>query len=161
MSPRAKRIISKGIVVYATPILQPTTAVAHLTTGLAIYAYLPMKPCCLPHPSPVDLVFFTDASGESAITPITGKAPLQLTHAGRPYHMDHHPGNTTYGASSHGELGAMGDAIARLAATLPSFLLHVVRVWFVVDATVDTHILLRIARQPLQKATATSLVTNC
>ena len=31
MSPNAKRIISKGIGVYATPILQPTTPVAHLT----------------------------------------------------------------------------------------------------------------------------------
>ena len=36
MSPQAKRIISKGMGVYATPILQPTTPVGHLTTGLAI-----------------------------------------------------------------------------------------------------------------------------
>ena len=47
MSPRVKRIISKGIGLYATPILQPRTPVAHLTTGLAIYAYPPMNPCCL------------------------------------------------------------------------------------------------------------------
>ena len=33
-------------------------------------------------------------------------------------------------------------------------------VWFVVDATVDTHLLLRTARQPLHKATATSLGTQ-
>ena len=33
--------------------------------------------------------------------------------------MDHHTGHTTYGASSHGELGAMADTITRLAATLP------------------------------------------
>ena len=38
VSSRAKRIISKGIRVYASCILQPTTPVAHLTTGLAIYA---------------------------------------------------------------------------------------------------------------------------
>ena len=50
MSPQAKHIISKGIGVYATPVLQPTTPVAHLTTGLAIYAYLPMNPCRLPQP---------------------------------------------------------------------------------------------------------------
>ena len=51
MSPRAKRIISKVIGLYAIPTLQPTTPVAHLTTDLAIYAYLPMNPCRLLHPS--------------------------------------------------------------------------------------------------------------
>ena len=160
MSPQAKHFISKGIGVYATPILQPTTPVAHLATGLAIYAYLPMNPCRLPQPSPPDRLFFTDASGESALTPITGGAALQLTHTGGHYHMDHHTGHTTYGASSHGELGAMADAIAEIAAHLPAHLPHIVRVWFVVDATVDTHLLLRIARQALHKATATSLGTQ-
>ena len=43
MSLRANCIISKGIGVYTTPIVQPTTPLAHLTTGLAIYTYLPMK----------------------------------------------------------------------------------------------------------------------
>ena len=74
--------------------------------------------------------------------------------------MDHHTGHTTYGASSHGELGAMADAIAEIATHLPAHLPHVVRVWFVVDATVDTHLLLRMARQPPHKATATSLSTQ-
>ena len=74
--------------------------------------------------------------------------------------MDHHTGNTTYGASSHGELGAMAGAIAEIAAHLPAHLPHIVRVWFVVEATVDTHLLLRIARQPLHKASATSLGTQ-
>ena len=160
MSPQAKHIISKGIGVYATPILQPTTPIAHLATGLAIYAYLPMNQCRLPKPSPADRLFFTDASGESALTPITGGATLQLIHTGGHYHMDHHTGHTTYGASSHGELGAMADAIAKIAVHLPAHLLHIVRVWFFVDATVDTHLLLRIARKPLHKATATSLGTQ-
>ena len=160
MSPQAKHIISKGIGVYAIPVLQPTTLVAHLTMGLAIYAYLPMNPCRLPQPSPADRLFFTDASGESTLMPVTGGATLQLTHTGRHYHMDHHTGHTTYGASSHGELGAMADAIAEIADHLPAQLPHIVRVWFVVKATVDTHLLLRIARQPLHKATATSLGTQ-
>ena len=73
--------------------------------------------------------------------------------------MSHHTGHTTYGASSHGELGAMADAIVKIAAHLPILLPHVVRFWFVVDATVHTHLLLRIARQPLHKATATSRST--
>ena len=54
----------------------------------------------------------------------------------------------------------MADTITRVAATLPANLPHVVRVWFVVDANVDTHLLLRIARQPLHKAIATSLGTQ-
>ena len=160
MPPHAKRIISKGIGVYVTPILQPTTLVAKLGTGLVIYTHLPMNPCSLPQPSPADLLFFTNASGESALTPITGGATLQLTHSGGHYHINHHTGHSTYGASSHGELGAMAEAIAKIAAPLPALLPHVVRVWFVVDATVDTHVLLRIARQPLHKATATSLGTQ-
>ena len=157
MSPKVKHIISEGIGVYATLILQPTTPVGHLTTGLAIYAYLPMNPCRLPEPSPAELLFFTDASGKSAPTPITGGATLQPTHTEGHYHIDHHTGHTTYGASSQGWLEAIADAIAETATHLPAHLPHVVRVWFVVDATVDTHLLLRIARQPLNKFTATSL----
>ena len=160
MFPEAKHIISKGVGVYATPILQPTTPVPDLTRGLAIYAYLPMNPCRLPQSSPAPLFFFTDASGEPALTHITRGATLQLTHTEGHYHMDHHTGHTTYGASSHGELGAMAAAIAKIAAHLPADLPYIVQVWFVVDATVDTHLLLRIARRPLNKATATSLGTQ-
>ena len=160
MSPQAKHIICKGIGVYATPVLQPTTPVAHLTTGLAIYAYLPMSPCRLRQPSPADRLFFTDPSGESALTPITGGATVQVTHNWGHYHMDQHTGHTTYGASSHEELWAMADVIAEIAAHLPAHLPHIVWVWFVVDATVDTYLLLRIARQPLHEATATSLGTQ-
>ena len=142
---------------YATPIIQLTTPVAHLNTGLALYAYLPMNPCRLPQPSLADVIFFTDASGESALTPITGGATLQLTYTTGQYHMNHYTGHTTDGASSNRELGAMVDAITRLATTLPANLPHTVKVWFVVDATVDTHLLLRIAREPLHKATTSSL----
>ena len=91
MFPRAKRIIAKGIGVYATPILQPTTPVAHLT-AIRLPAHEPMP---LPTTIPADLLFFTDVSGESALTPITGGATLQLTHTGGHYHMDHHTGHTT------------------------------------------------------------------
>ena len=136
MSPEAKHIISKGIGEYASPILQPTTPVAHLTTGLAIYAYLSLTPCRVQHPSPADLLFFIDASGESALTPITGGATLQLTQTGGHYHIDHHTGHTTYRASSHGELGAMAEASAEIATHLPVHLPHVVRVSFVVDLVV-------------------------
>ena len=113
--------------------------------GLALYVYVPMNPCRLPQPSLADLIFFMDASSESALTPITEGATLQLTYTTGQYHMNHYTGHTTYGASSHGELGATADAITRLATTLPADLPHAIRIWFVVDATVDKH-LLRIAR---------------
>ena len=158
MCPHMKRIISKGIGLYSAPIKQPITRVTHLTTGLAIYVYLPMNPCRLRQPSSADLVFFT--SGVSALTPITGRATLQMTHTGGHYHMDQLTGHTTYEASSHGELGAMADTIVDLAAHLSALLPHVVRVWFVVDAIVDTNLLLCIARQPIHKATAASLGTQ-
>ena len=51
----------------------------------------------------------------------------------------------------------MVDAISRLLATLSGNLPHVVQLWFAVDATVDTRLLLRKERQPLHKATATGL----
>ena len=73
--PQAKHIISKGIGEYASPILQPTTPVAHLTTGLAIYAYLPMTPYRLPQPSPADLLFFTDAQANPPSHPSPGGPP--------------------------------------------------------------------------------------
>ena len=93
---------------YATPILQPTTPMANLTTGLAIYAYLPMNPCRLPQPSPADPLFFTDASGESALTSITGVATLQLTQNrgtlphGPPHGQHHLGGLLPQGTGDHG-----------------------------------------------------------
>ena len=82
----------------------------------------------LPQPSPADNIFFTDASGESALIPITGGATLQLTYTTGPYLINHYAGHTTYMASSHGELRAMADTITRLATTLPADLPHTVRV---------------------------------
>ena len=60
-----------------------------------LYTYVLMNPCRLPQPSPADLIFFTDASGKSALTPITRGATLQLTYTTGQYHMDHYTGHTT------------------------------------------------------------------
>ena len=146
---------------YAAQIIQPATLVAHLTRGLAAYAYLSMNPGCLRQPSPVDLIFFTDASGESARNPLAGGATARLTYTTGEYHMDQYTGHTIYGASFPRELGqAMADNITRLTTTLPANLPHTIIVWLLVDAAVNAHPLLRIARQPLHKATASSLSTQ-
>ena len=122
-----------------------------------MYAYLPKNPCCLQQPSPADLILFTDTSGDSAVTPITGGASLQLTHTEGQYSMKHYTAHNTYGASSYGELGAMADTITRLAAKLQADVPYTVRVWFPVEATIHTDLLLPIVPQPLDKATATNL----
>ena len=85
---------------------------------------------------------------------------MQLTYAAGQYHMDHQSGHTTYRASSHGVLGAMAGAMTRLASTVRANMPHTIRVWFIVDATVDTHLLLSIAGQPLHKATESTLGTQ-
>ena len=77
--PRAKRIICKGGGLYATPIVQPMSPVAPYTTGLDIYAYLPMNPSCLPQPSPADLVFFIPQSTSSTRAALQG-------HRDKPQH---------------------------------------------------------------------------
>ena len=51
----------------------------------------------------------------------------------------------------------MADAIAKFAAHLSAQIQHIVWVWSVVDATVDTHLLLNKARRLLHKATVRSL----
>ena len=124
------------------------TSVAHLTTGLALYAYLPMNPCGLPQRTFMDPIFFTDAFGESAITsPSRGCIHASMMYTSGQYHMVHRTGHTTYEASSHGELGALADTISKLAGTQPTDTFHILRVSFIVDATVDTHLLLRMARR--------------
>ena len=87
-------------------------------------------------------------------------APLQLTHTNGRYHMVHHTRHTAYGASSRRELRAMADALNKLADTLPADSPHIICVWFVVDTTVDTHLLPRISRMPLHKATESNLCTQ-
>ena len=54
--------------------LHPTTPVAHFTTGLAIYAYLPMNPCGLQQPSPADVVLFTEQASPPS-RPSPGEPP--------------------------------------------------------------------------------------
>ena len=90
VSPRVKHIISEGVGIYVGLILQLMTPVAHLTTGLAIYAYLPKNPCLLPQPSPADLIFFFHHSGKFALFPITAGATLQLTYTEGQYSIGHY-----------------------------------------------------------------------
>ena len=68
--------------------------------------------------------------------------------------MEHHTGATIFGASSHGKLHTLPDAVA---ATPPPATIRPRNIWVVVDATVDIHVTRRLADLPLHKALETSL----
>ena len=135
---------------YGTHILHPTTPVGHLTAGLPIYAYLPMNPCRLPQPSAGERTLLHRRLRQ--IRPhahYQGGQPAANQHRGTlphgPPHGPHHlRGLLPRGTGGHARRH-------RRTSHRPAHLPHVVWVWFVVDATVDAHLLLRIARQPLHK----------
>ena len=62
--------------------------------------------------------------------------------------MEHHTGATIFGASSHGELRTMADAVT---ATPPTKTIRPRNIWVVVDATIDIHLTRRLADLPLHK----------
>ena len=71
--------------------------------------------------------------------------------------MEHHTGATIFGASSHGELRTMADAVT---ATPPPTTTQPRNIWVVVDATVDIHLTRRLADLPLHKALESGLTTQ-
>ena len=68
------------------------------------------------------------------------------------YHMVYHTSHTTYGASPYGELRAMTGTIPKIAGTLPTDVPYTERFWFLVDITMDTHLLLEVSLKPVHKA---------
>ena len=71
--------------------------------------------------------------------------------------MEHHTGATISGASSHGELRTLADAVT---ATPPPATIHPRNIWVVVDATVDIHLTRRLADMPLHRALESGLTTQ-
>ena len=143
MNPAATEIIRQGVGVYATRRLQPATTKLWATTkqGARIHAYQPATPCRL-----------TLAAGGAALK-------LQTDATGR-LHQHHLTGATIFGASSHGELNTLAiivDAVNDDHQQPPD---HTHHVWVVVDAAVNFEIIRKMARQPLHKATDSSLGTE-
>ena len=157
LAPRAQAIITQGIGVYAAPLLQPTQITARTAQGNPIYVYCPTAIARLPIPSDTDIIYFTGASGTQQRTPTVGCASVRITrHADGP-HVEHHTGATIFGASSHGELRTMADAVS---ATPPPTTIRPRNIWVVVDATVDIHLTRRLADLPLHKALESGLTTQ-
>ena len=157
LTPRAQAIITQGIGVYAAPLLQPTQITARTAQGNPIYVYHPTAIARLPIPSDTDIIYFTDASGTQQRTPTVGCASVRITRQADGLHVEHHTGTTIFGASSHGELRTMADAVT---ATPPPTTVRPRNIWVVVDATVDIHLTRCLADLPLHKALESGLTTQ-
>ena len=71
--------------------------------------------------------------------------------------MEHHSGATIFGASFHGELRTLADAVT---ATPPPATIQPHNIWVVVEATVDIHLTRRLADMPLHRALESGLTTQ-
>ena len=148
---------------YATQRLQPAATTLWATTErrARIHAYQPTTPCPLPYPDDRNTVIFADASGTTSLTPAAGGAALELrTDTTGPLRQHHLTGATTFGASSHGELKTLAIILDAVNDTHQEPRDHTHHVWVVVDAAVDFQIVRKMARQPLHKATDSSLGTQ-
>ena len=71
--------------------------------------------------------------------------------------MEHHSGATIFGASSHGELCNLADAVT---ATPPRTTIRPREVWVVVDPSFDIHLSKRLVDLPLHRAIESGLTTQ-
>ena len=157
LTPRAQAIIAQVIGVYATPLLQPTQVTTRTAKGNPIYIYHPTAIARLPVPSDTDIIYFTDASGTEQRTPTVGCASVRITRHADGLHVEHHTGATILGASSHGKLRTLADAVT---ATPPAATIQPRNIWVVVDATVNIHLTKRLADLPPHRALESGLTAQ-
>ena len=163
MNPAATIIIHQGIGVHPTARLQRATTTPWATTeqGACIHAYQPMTPCRLPCPDDRNTVIFANASGTTNLTPAAGGAALELqTDVTVALRENHLTGATILGASCHGELKTPAIIVDAVNDAHQQPQDHAHHVWVVVDAAVDFQIVRKLARQPLHKATDSSVGTG-
>ena len=157
LTPRAQAIITQGIGVYAAPLLQPTQITTRNAQGNPLYVYHPRAIARPPIPSDTDIIYFTDASGTQQRTPMVGCASLRITRRVDCLDVEHHTGATIFGASSHGELRTLADAVTAIP---PPATIQPRNIWVVVDATADIHLTRRLADMPLHRALKSGLTTQ-
>ena len=157
LTPRPQAIITKGIGVYAAPLLQPTQITTRTAQGNPVHVYHPTAIARLPIPSDTDIIYFTDASGTQQRTPTVGCASVRISRHADGLHVDHHTQATIFGASSHGELRTLADAVT---ATQPPATIQPRNISVVVDTKVDIHLTRRLADRPLHKALESGLTTQ-
>ena len=157
LTPRAQAIITQGKGVYAAPLLQPTQITTRTAQGYPVYVYHPTAIARLPIPSDTDIIYFTDASGGQQRMPMVGCASVRITWRADRLQVEHHTGANIFGASSHGELRTLADAVT---ATPPPATIQPRNIRVVVDATVDIHHTRRLADMPLHRALESGLITQ-
>ena len=155
LTPRAQAIITQGIGVYAAPLLQHTQITTRTAQGNPVYVYHPTAIARLHIPS--DIIYFTAASGTGQRTLTVGCASVRITRRADGLQVEHHTGATIFGASSHGELRTLAEAVTATPqpATIPPS-----NIWVVVDATVDIHLTRCLADMPLHRAVESGLTTQ-
>ena len=157
LTPCAQAIITQGIGVYATPLLQPTQITTRTAQGNAIYVYRPTAIARRPVRSDTHIIYFTDASGTQQRTPTVGGASVRITRHTDGLHVEHHTGATIFAASSRGKLRTLADAVT---ARPPPATIQPHNISVVVDATVDIHLTRRLTDLPLQRALESGLTTQ-
>ena len=163
MNPAATEIICQEVGMYATRRLQlaATTLWSTMEWGARIHAYQPTTPCRLPYPDDHNTVIFADAFGTTSLTPAAGGAALELRANATGRLRQHHlTGVTILRASSHGEHRTLAIIVDAVNDTNQEPRDNTHHVWVVVDAAVDFQIVRKLARQPLHKATDSSLGTQ-
>ena len=117
----------------------------------------------LVHPSQhrEDEVLYHLGRREGVEAPVDGGAALELrTDAACQLRQHHLKGVTLFGSSSHRELKTLAIIVDAINDAHQQPRNHAHHVWVVVEAAVDFHIIPKLARQPLHKATDSSLDTH-
>ena len=104
-------IITQGIGVYATPLLQPTQITIRPAQGNPVYICHPTAIVRLPAPSNADVLLITDALGAKQRTSTVGSTSLCVNWSGGGFHVEHHSWAAIFGASSHGKLRTLADTV--------------------------------------------------
>ena len=154
---RAQAVITEGISVSVTPLLQATQANTRNAQGNLVYIYHPTAIARLPIPCNTDIIYSSDASGTKLRTPTVGCASGRITRRADSVRAEHHTGASIFGASSHGERCTLADAVT---ATPPPTIIRPRNICVVVDATVDIHLTKRLADVLLHRALESGLTTQ-
>ena len=137
----------------------PSRHVLHYVLAIQ-YAYIYVTRTYTPS-FPTLTVIFPDASGTSGFTATARGAALALRSDETGQLRQHHlTGTTAFGASSHGELKTLAVIVDAITAACKLRQSQPHHMWVVIDAAVDFQIVRRLARQPLHKATDSSLGTQ-
>ena len=88
---------------------------------------------------------------------MVGSASVRSTRRADGLQVEHHTRATIFGASSHGELRTLADAVT---ATPPPARIRPRNIWVVVDATIHIHLSKRLADLPLHRALESGLTTQ-